>query len=103
MESLGLTAEFYFPIEDNDGRGLKQEYKDFKASLALHYDGYTQKAASRGTWIDYGKEFDEYHQIIEVSSPKLTPALIEALARDIKRSARQIAVYFKIDGKAFLV
>ncbi len=104
MKSLGLTATFYFPVVDNDGNTLVGEVREFENFLATHYQGYSYLGKALGFWLDDGDEkHEEEHHIIEVSHKHLSLPFIGALAREIKRSARQKAVYFKIDGKAYLV
>ncbi len=104
MKSLGLTATFHFPKVDNVGVGLTMEMNIFRGELIRKFGGYSEKFNIHGYWMDdkTGKGYDEHHTAISVSSPDLTMDEIKRLAGMIKKLASQIAVYVKIDGKAFL-
>ena len=103
MKSLGLTAEFYFPIADNEGVSLFEERKKFRAFLLTEYGGYTDKGIVHGYWKgEDGKTYQDHNCILSVSSPKLCRYEIELLARRVKNIARQEAVYFTINKEALL-
>lgn len=105
MKSLGLTAEFFYPHEDNDYRTLHQQRYNFTRELFDLAGAYTDKGIAYGVWKDKGSVnqtvFQDTFQIFECAG--LSLAQIEGLALMIKTDARQVAVYLKIDGKAFLV
>lgn len=102
MKRIGLTAEFYFPKTDNNGRDQQRALGEFQLRMLFEFGGYTDLGTARGVWKLDGRSYSDVNTIIAVSSDKLTLELIQELAEGIKKSTSQMAVYFKVDGKAYL-
>jgi hypothetical protein len=105
MKKLGKTVVFYLPTADNNGEELSGENAKIKNKLLKTFEGVTEYGSARGIWKDgNGPDAKIYHDdltLIEVSGDK-TFEEIEALAIQIRETLRQEALYFKIDGAAYL-
>lgn len=99
------------PVKDNDGRPFPLELTDsWRREAAAIVGGFTSYIAE-GRWFDAeGEEYTEPMEVLEIyvleywDGEKVLKAkrALEALAHRVRVEARQIAVFFSIDGRGYL-
>lgn len=94
-------AQINLPLFDNDGASLASVHENLQRDLCTIFGGYTV-TEGQGAWMDGGKLYAEPVAIYQVAYDHRVTAdqsVIDA-AQHYGRAAKQIAVFYVIDGKA---
>lgn len=95
-------AQITIPTEDNEGKSLALVHMGLKRELATAFGGYTAFETGGG-WIDpNGKLVEEDGTTYQVAFPLERMGEIVSLAHQAGRLAKQQAVFYVIDGVAYV-
>lgn len=95
-------AQITIPTEDNEGKSLASVHKSLKLELAATFGGFTAFETAGG-WVNpEGELIEEDGTTYQVAFPLEQMGLVVSLAHQAGRLAKQQAVFYVIDGVAYV-
>ena len=95
-------AQITLPSEDNEGKSLAFAHKSLKLELARTFGGFTAYETAGG-WVNpEGELIEEDGTTYQVAFPLEQMGLIVSLAHQAGRMAHQQAVFYVVDGVAYV-
>lgn len=96
-----IICKINMPINDNDGVALISLHARLKIELVTVFSGCTI-TEGQGVWLSDGVVYDEFVKIYETAINGDKVAMLVNIAKKYALEAGQLAVYYSIDGKAFI-
>lgn len=95
-------AQITLPSEDNEGQSLASVHKSLKLELAIAFGGFTAYETAGG-WVNpEGELIEEDGTTYQVAFPLEHMSHIVNLAHKYGQKARQQAVFYVVDGIAYV-
>jgi hypothetical protein len=105
MEQRGainmIICKINMPINNNEGVKLTSLHARLKIELVTVFSGCTI-TEGQGVWLSDGVVYDEPVKIYETAINGDKVAMLVNIAKKYALEAGQLAVYYSIDGKAFI-
>lgn len=95
-------AQITLPSESNEGASLANVHKALKRELAAKFGGFTAFETAGG-WVNpEGELIEEDGTTYQVAFPLEQMGLVVSLAHQAGRMAHQQAVFYVVDGIAYI-
>ena len=89
------------PVNNNNGVELTSLHARLKTEIVTVFSGCTI-TNGQGVWFDNGIIYDEPIKIYEIAINAAKVSILVDIAKKYAAEADQLAVYYTIDGKAFI-
>ena len=96
-----IICKINMPINDNDGVALTSLHARLKTEIVTVFSGCTI-TDGQGVWYSDGVVYDEPVKIYETAINGAKVSILVDIAKKYALEAGQLAVYYSIDGKAFV-